>query len=205
MIRLFVFDLGNVILPFQHRQIAYKLYETSTINHSTSPEEIFKYLFDIRAGIVNSYEEGRVSTDEFFNIIKARYQLSITIDEFKGIWNPIFEEDQRVNDAIVYLKSKGYPCFLLSNTNELHFSYIINRYPIVHLLDEWILSFEVGVKKPDRRIYEAIFERMDVSPDEVFYVDDIADYVAAAARLGIRGMVFKDADSLWKTLKEHSI
>jgi putative hydrolase of the HAD superfamily len=74
----------------------------------------------------------------------------LTFEEFRGIWNPIFREDREVTDAILYLKSKGCPVFLLSNTNELHFSYIIERYPIVHVLDEWILSFEAGVKKPEK-------------------------------------------------------
>ena len=60
------------------------------------------------------------------------------------------------------LKAKGFPLFLLSNTNELHFTYILERYPIVRIMDELILSFEVGAKKPKKRMYEAIFERMDV-------------------------------------------
>ena len=92
--------------------------------------------------------------------MKERYRLSLGFDDFKEIWNNIFQEDMEVNEIIVYLKAKGFPLFLLSNTNELHFTHIIERYPIVHLMDEWILSFEVGAKKPKRRIYDAIFEKM---------------------------------------------
>ena len=44
MIGLFVFDLGNVILPFEHRQIAEKLHEASRIPDRFSPDEIFKYI-----------------------------------------------------------------------------------------------------------------------------------------------------------------
>ncbi len=85
-----------------------------------------------------------------------------------------------MNEIILYLKEKGYPLFLLSNTNELHFSYIMEQYPIVHSFDEWLALFEVGAKKPHKRIYDAIFEKMDIQPGEVFYVDIISRYVETA-------------------------
>lgn len=202
MIKLFVFDLGNVILPFEHRQIATKLYEQSRDKARFAPDEIFTFMFERDKGFINDYETGRISSEEFFGQLKERYKLDITFEAFRDIWNPIFWENPEVKDAILYLKSKGYPIFLLSNTNELHFSYIIEQYPIVHVMDEWILSFEAGVKKPDKRIYEMIFEKMDVDKDEVFYIDDIERYVKAAKGLGIQGMVFKDAGGLWKVINE---
>ena len=146
-----------------------------------------------------------MSTVEFFSELKRQFRLDMDIDAFKDIWNPIFREDREVNEAIVYLKEKGYPLFLLSNTNELHFSYIIDKYPIVHSFDEWLLSYEVGAKKPKQSIYEAIFEKMDVQPDEVFYIDDIPKYVEVAKHLGIDGMVFKNAHQLWEFIRKNGI
>jgi putative hydrolase of the HAD superfamily len=205
MIKLFVFDLGNVILPFEHRQIAVKLHEKSEKKTAISPDEIFKFLFDRANGLVNIYETGQMSSSEFFNRLKEHYRLAMGFDEFKGIWNPIFYENLQVTDAIIYLKSKGYPVFLLSDTNELHFTYITETYPVVHNMDEWILSFRVGVKKPDKRIYDVIFEKTDVDRGDVFYIDDIEKYVEAAKGFGIKGMVFRDADGLWQMLKENGI
>ena len=205
MIRLFVFDLGNVILPFEHRQIAVKLHETSRIQDRFTPDDLFKFLFDNDRGLVNPYEEGLMSSVDFFAKLREKYKLELEFDEFKDIWNIIFQEDPEVNEAILYLKSKGYPVFLLSNTNELHFSYIMERYPIVHSLDEWILSYEVGAKKPKQKIYDAIFEKTDAVRNEVLYIDDIPTYVEAAKTYGIQGLHFKNAKDLWELLKENSI
>jgi HAD superfamily hydrolase (TIGR01509 family) len=205
MIKLFVFDLGNVILPFEHRQIAVKLHERSTNKTAFVPQLLFDVMFDLENGLVNPYEEGLMSTVEFFSELKRQFRLDMDIDAFKDIWNPIFREDREVNEAILYLKEKGYPLFLLSNTNELHFSYIIDKYPIIHSFDEWLLSFEVGAKKPKRRIYEVIFEKMDVQPGEVFYIDDIPKYVEVAKHLGIDGMVFKNAHQLWEFIRKNGI
>jgi FMN phosphatase YigB (HAD superfamily) len=205
MIKLFVFDLGNVILPFEHRQIAAKLHETSRIQDRFTPDDLFKFLFDMDRGLVNPYEEGLMSSVDFFAKLREKYKLELEFDEFKDIWNIIFQEDLDVNDVILYLKNKGYPVFLLSNTNELHFSYIMERYPIVHSLDEWILSYEVGAKKPKRKIYNTIFEKTDTVRSEVLYIDDIPGYVEAAKSYGLQGLVFKNAKDVWELLKENSI
>jgi putative hydrolase of the HAD superfamily len=205
MIKLFVFDLGNVILPFEHSQIAVKLHETSRIQDRFTPDDLFKFLFDRDRGLVNPYEEGLLSSVDFFAKLREKYKLELEFEEFKDIWNIIFQEDPEVNDIIMYLKSKGYPIFLLSNTNELHFSYIMERYPIVHSLDEWILSYEVGTKKPKQKIYDAIFERTDEVKSNVLYVDDISENVEAAINYGLQGLVFKNAKDVWELLKENSI
>jgi glucose-1-phosphatase len=205
MIKLFVFDLGNVILPFEHRQIATKLHAKSIDLERYTAKDIFDVMFDFEQGLVNPYEEGLMSSDEFFSELKHAFRLDMDMDTFKDIWNPIFSDDPSVNEAIDYLKGKGYPLFLLSNTNELHFSYIIEKYPIVHAFDKWLLSFEVGAKKPKRRIFDAIFEKMDVQPDEVLYIDDISQYVEVAKQLGINGMVFKNAEQLWEFIRKNGI
>ena len=129
MTKLFVFDLGNVILPFEHRQIGTKLCERSERKATLSPGEIFDFMFNRGTGLINIYETGQMSSLEFFNQLREQFRLSITFEEFKDIWNPIFWENPRVIEAIEYLKSKGFPLFLLSDTNELHFAHIIDQYP----------------------------------------------------------------------------
>ncbi|HOW53112.1 MAG TPA: HAD family phosphatase [Syntrophorhabdaceae bacterium] len=205
MIKLFVFDLGKVILPFEHRQIAVKLHEASMIRDRFKPDDVFQFLFDHSRGFVNVYEEGRTTSREFFMKLRERYKLDLEFEEFKEIWNNIFEEDPAVNEVILYLKKKGYPVFLLSNTNELHFAHIIEKYPIVNYLDEWILSFEVGAKKPSEKIYDTIFEKKTVERHEVLYIDDIPQYVEAAASYGIPGIVFREAADIWKVIHENCV
>jgi glucose-1-phosphatase len=205
MIKLFVFDLGNVILPFEHRQIVVKLLKKTRGKIVPSPHELFSFMFDFENGFVNPYEEGLMSSLEFFTTIRDRYDLKISFEEFKSIWNPIFWSNPDMDEAIRYLKLKGLPLFLLSNTNELHFAHIIKTYPIVHTFDEWILSFEVGAKKPKKRIFDVIFEKLDIAPEEVFYVDDMVENVNAAIACGLQGMVFKDAEGLWEVIRSNQI
>lgn len=203
MIELFVFDLGNVILPFNHRQIVPKLIERSRSRGRHREQEIFDYIFDYDRGLINPYEEGLSSSLEFFLHIRERYDLLLEFEEFAEIWNNIFWDDPEVNEIIVYLKARGVPVYLLSNTNELHFCHILRKFPIVHLMDEWILSFEVGAKKPHRRMFEAVFERSDVRRESVLCIDDIDIFVAAAKESGMQGLLFREAGDLWKAVKDN--
>jgi putative hydrolase of the HAD superfamily len=152
-------------------------------------------------GSINGYEEGLSSSLEFFLDVRDRYKLALEFEEFREIWNNIFWENLEVNEVIVYLKAKGFPLFLLSNTNELHFAHVIERYPIVHLMDEWILSFEVGAKKPKKRIFDAIFEKLDVRRDEVLYIDDMEVNVEYARGSGMNGLLFRQAADLWTAIE----
>jgi len=205
MIKLFVFDLGNVILPFEHRQIAVKLHDVSEMKDRFTPDDLFSFLYDRKQGFVNPYEEGRISSLDFFAELKDSYELELEFEEFKDIWNNIFEENPEVNAIITQLKNKGYPIFLLSNTNELHFSYVVEHYPIVRSLDEWILSYKVGARKPKPEIYDAVFEETDIARSETLYIDDINAYVVAAKTYGLQALHFKDAKDLRKSLKENWI
>lgn len=61
------------------------------------------------------------------------------------------------------------------------------------MCDLIIYSHEVGVAKPDRRIYELTCERLNVQPAEMVFLDDIEQNVAAARELGIHAMLFQEA------------
>ncbi len=101
-----LFDLGNVILPFNHYQIAEKLCQFSQNREFQEPRRLFSYLFDLQEGSINSYEVGKISSTVFFLSLKKLLSLSISFEEFIPIWNDIFVEDQEVSEIIRSLKGK---------------------------------------------------------------------------------------------------
>ena len=66
------------------------------------------------------------------------------------------------------------------------------RYHFHEMTDFIIYSHEVGLVKPDRRIYELTCERLGVRPNEIIFLDDAQPNVAAACELGMYGLLFKD-------------
>ncbi len=198
-IEVVLFDLGNVILPFNHYQIAEKLSRFSQKREFQDPQRIFSYLFNFEKGAINGYEVGKVSSLEFFQSLKEWLRLPISFEEFIPIWNDIFIENQKVSEIIRSLKGKK-KLGMVSNTNPLHFDYVLSKFPIVRVFDRWILSHEVGFKKPTVEIFQIAMEWASVEPEKILFIDDMKGHVEVAISLGMQGTHFISAPQLKQEL-----
>ena len=159
------------------------------------PQKIFSYLFDLQNGMNNRFDCGEVSPIEFFQSLKESLQLSLSFEEFTPIWNDIFIENQEVSETILSLKGK-WRLGLLSNTDPLHFEYILSKFPIIWAFDKWILSYKEGFKKPNVQIYQRAIEWASVEPRKILFIDDIKGHVEVAISLGMQGIHFISAQRL---------
>jgi FMN phosphatase YigB (HAD superfamily) len=198
-IEVILYDLGNVILPFNHFQIAEKLSRFSQRKEFQDPPKMFSYLFDFEKGAVNGYEVGKVSSLEFFQSLRGFLQLSLSFEDFIPIWNEIFIEDQEVSQIILSQKGR-WKLGLLSNTNPLHFDYVLAKFSIIRVFDRWILSHEVGFKKPAVEIFQKAVQWASVEPRKILFIDDMKKHVEVAASLGIQGIHFVSAVQLREEL-----
>jgi glucose-1-phosphatase len=198
-IEVILYDLGNVILPFNHYQIAEKLSRSAQEKEFQDPQRLFSYLFNLQKGVMNRFDVGRVSPQEFFQSIKESLGLSLSFAEFIPIWNDIFVEDQKVSQMIHSQKGR-WKLGLLSNTDPLHFNYILSKFPIVRTFDKWILSYEVGFKKPAVEIFQAAIAWASVEPQKILFIDDVKTHVDVALSLRMHGIHFLSAEQLKKEL-----
>lgn len=200
-VEVILFDLGNVILPFNHHQIAEKLFRFTRNKEFQDPQKIFSYLFDHRDGTINDFDVGKISPSEFFQSVRTTLDLSISYDEFLPLWNDIFVEDREVSQIVLSLKER-WKLGLLSNTDSLHFNYILSKFPIIQTFDKWILSYEVGFKKPAIEIFQTAIQWALVEPEKILFIDDIKKYVEVAVSLGMQGIHFISSDQLKRELQK---
>ncbi len=198
-VKAILYDLGNVILPFNHYQTAEKLSRFCQKGELGDPQGIFSFLFDLQNGIINDFEVGKVSSQEFFQSIKEHLGLSISFDEFIPIWTDIFSENVEVSRIILSQKGR-WRLGLLSNTDPLHFHYILSKFSIMRAFDKWILSYEVGFKKPAIEIFQTAIAWASVEPQKILFVDDLKKHVEVAISLGMQGVHFISAEQLKKEL-----
>jgi len=203
-IKVILYDLGNVILPFSHFQIAEKLSRYSQRDEFQEPKRLFSYLFDFENGAINGYEIGKVSSLEFFQFLKQSLQLTLRFEEFVPIWNDIFIENEEVSKIILSQKGK-WKLGLVSNTNPLHFDYVLQKFPILHIFDTWILSHEIGFKKPAIEIFQRAIEWASVGPEKILFIDDIKGHVEVAVSLGMQGIHFVSAEQLEEELNKNRL
>ena len=187
-----IFDLGNVLINFDHRIAAKKIARFS----GKSPEEIFSLFFD--SEITGMFEEGKISPLEFFSEVKKLLGADISYQEFLPIWNEIFflnDENRKVHGLARSLK-KNYKVALLSNVNILHFEFVKNKFVSLEAFHSVIASYEVGLRKPHPEIYKKALKSLGVSAEETFYTDDRIELIESAKALGIRGFVYKNSAQL---------
>lgn len=190
-----MFDLGNVIICFDH-MIAAKKIARYCDKH---PHEIYDLFF--WSELTEKFDCGKIDEREFYSQIKRILNLNGLEEEgFFQIWNSIFWENPGIDELIEEIKKKYEKFFIISNVNKPHFEYIWERFPVVRKADEIILSYQVGCLKPASKIYTLAIEKAGCRPEEIFYTDDREELVVAARELGIQAEVFLDLTSLKKLL-----
>lgn len=193
-IKVVFFDLGKVLLNFSHENIIERLL-THTRPEDRRPGELFRFLFDMERGLCNLYDEGNISSLDFYAGIDRRFGLGVDFEGFAGLWNGIFTEAAEVS-ALARQVMKKKPVYLLSNVNELHWEFVRGRFPVLSEMRGHILSYEIRAKKPSPVIYGAAMRAAGVGPGESVFIDDLPENAAAASARGIKGVTFKDAESL---------
>ena len=193
-VEAFLFDLGNVLVRFNHMAAVQKIAAKTKV----TPEELFRFIFD--SPLVVAHDEGKISTKRFYEGLKEAVGLLTSYDEFLEVWNNIFTLDSEMSSLVGRLASR-YPCYLISNTNRPHFEYCRERYPVLDELHGWILSYEVGVLKPDPKIYHRALELARVPPSQILYIDDREDLVEAGRGMGFQVHRFTGMEPLLEDLK----
>ncbi len=193
------FDLGGVIVDFDHRRIAHRLLGTEAGNHALSSEEVHRWLFDATTGLNTAFNAGQISPREFHEALCRKFGLTLSFERFATIWSNIFAENRAVSRIIRDL-SPTFPLFLISNTDPLHFEHIVRNYTVLQEFEAWIVSYEVGACKPNEQIFLAASKQAGVPPERSVFIDDIPAYVEAAKRLGFHGIHYTSGQTLKESL-----
>jgi len=156
-----------------------------------STGEIYALIF--KSGVEQSFDEGKIEPKEFYELVKKRIEANgISYAQFLGIWGDIFTPTKGITSVLKRIK-KDIDRLILSNTNKIHWQYIEE----LSLVQEYfsdskslILSFKLGVTKPDRKLYNYAIQRAGVRPSEIIYIDDKKRYVNDFVRCGAKGINF---------------
>jgi glucose-1-phosphatase len=194
VIKTILFDLGNVIIPFDFRLAYARLGK----HCACEPDEVRAR---IRAsGLVGPFEKGEIAAEPFVRELSAALRADLTYAEFCSCWNSVFERETLVSEALLEDLAGRYRVLALSNTNPIHFAMIRQAYPMLRHFHDYVLSYQVGSAKPEARIYQEAIARAGCAPQECFFTDDFAENVAAAREHGIDAVQFLSAEQLEREL-----
>ena len=146
-----------------------------------------------RSGLGRDANLGRVSAAEFALALGRLYGLDrpTTEELLAELWDWYVGELNTGMAAYFQGLRPRYRTAILSNAAEGGHREEERPYGFAGMADVLVYSYEVGIEKPDRRIYEIACERLGVHPSEVVFLDDLEANVAAARRLGMRAVLFQ--------------
>lgn len=180
MIKNIIFDFGDIFINLD-KQATYRELKKLGVPHISDEMTI----------VARQYEKGIISTQEFTNFFSS--QLGVSVSELIVAWNSILLNFPR--ERFLFLKelyeSKKYRLFLLSNTNELHISWIqqnwgFNKYmEFKNCFEKFYLSHEIKLRKPNKEIYEFALKENNLIAEETLFIDDLEENTAAASALGV--------------------
>lgn len=182
-----LFDLGNVLVPFDHRRIAHKL---RAVLPSISEEQLHEFFFGSETGqsLNEQIDKGKVTLEEYHQVFKKRFSTKLSYALFHDAFADIFDDLLPIPMACLKrLNEASYCIAICSNTNVVHWKHLIRKYP--ELLSQPLLhflSYEMGVTKSSPDYFKTVVEMTGCEPEEHLLLDDLSINLQVAASCGIR-------------------
>ncbi len=192
-IRLIISDFGGVICTFDYRIFCERLAQRV----GRTVEQVLVAGFGDH--LQEDFEIGRLSGRAYHRSVMARLQTDVPYEEFAPMYGAIFTLIPETCALLRRLHAR-YPLYLLSDTNEIHFGYVREAVEVLGLFDEFIVSYQVGVMKPDPRIYQEALRRSGLPAEACVFVDDRPANVEGATRVGMHAFRFESPIQLAEEL-----
>jgi glucose-1-phosphatase len=201
-IKNIILDLGGVVVGLDPGKTVREFLSLGFHGIENTDFVMAKYPFFME------YETGKINTADFIASIQKATDRDISSDKIAAAWNTMILDLKK--DVMHLLKKLrlGYRIFLLSNTNELHihsFNEALNiKYGLMDLseiFEKLYYSHVLGMRKPDREIFEFVLNDSQISPAETLYIDDTLAHIESAATLGVRVYHLQVPEKLTDILK----
>lgn len=202
-IKCVIFDLGDVIVDLDFTRFFSEVITPSPLNKPQTPImlEFFRQS--------DTYHQGKITDEEFYQ--QACELLEVCMldqSKFFDAFNSIIAD---LNLDMVELvrkirQSNKLKLMCMSNINSSHWNHLKKQnWDIWELFDEFILSHEIQMTKPDPKIYKFAIKKAGCKPREILFIDDGRNNVRAASELGINAIRYIDIENLIEELKNYKI
>ncbi len=181
-----IFDFGGVILDINPEL---SVDEFRLIGKEQALSRIEK------SDILWQFERGEINADTLHKEMCTHLDKQISMVEFTLAWNALLLDYKPDRIANIQKLAKTHKLILLSNTNEIHFAKFSKKledeYQVTFddLFYKVYLSYEMGLIKPDIRIYQQVVDELQLVPEKTLFIEDTPKNAEAAKQIGIETLV----------------
>ena len=192
-----VFDLGGVLIDWDPRHLYRTLFDDDEIAMERFLTEVCSPAWNVQQDAGRSWSE---AVETLTHRHPGHRELIAAYDErWSEMLGGAIEGTVEILDE---LRASGVRVAALSNWSAEKFPVARSRFEFLDWFEAIVISGEVGVSKPDERIYRHLLGRMGLDPGSTVFIDDSAANVAAAAELGMTALRFRDPPTLRAELQD---
>lgn len=196
-----IFDLGGVIVDLSIENTANAFARLAGITQ----RDVFHVYQSNDA--FNAFEKGEIKNDEFRDFIRKVFSVTALDPEIDACWNAMLVGLPPQKLKLLEKLKAQFRILLLSNTNEIHLSYIEDVMLKGSSLDDYFhkayYSHKVGMRKPDSIIFEHVLADNALDPSQTVFLDDNKENVEAAESVGIKIIHITHPDLVYEIFKKH--
>ena len=184
------FDLGGVLIDWDPRHLYRTLFPDAA--------SMERFLAEVTTPQWNAAQDAGRPWTEAVEDLAARFpDRRPLIEAYWQRWpETLGGAIDGTVEVLADLRERGVRLLALSNWSAETFPIARERYSFLAWFEGIVISGEVGVVKPDARIFEALIEGHGVEPSRTVFVDDTEVNVAVAEELGFIGLRFVDPETL---------
>lgn len=198
MIRAVTFDLDGVyFLNGKHRFIE------ALAREGILPEKTKEVIFDSEQ--MKAYKRGDLTDAEFWTYVVNGLGITYGTEALIEKMIAGYEVDPHVRSIVRQVRDLGYRTLICSNNFPARIHGLQQKFHFLDDFDGAIFSYDVGVLKPAKEIFEALIEISGVAAHEIIYSDDKPERLEGAYQLGIDTFVYTGFDSFTDELRQRGI
>ncbi len=192
--------MGGVLIDYNPEKTLGSLFDKETA------DILLKEIF--RNDIWSLKDKGLISPDEIMEQKKPSIPEEVFEKTSEMVHNfyPYMPPFEKMYDFVNRLKENGYGIYLLSNASS-DFHERRAGIPALSLFDGVLISADYKLLKPEKEIYEALFEKFSLNPEECYFIDDVQKNIDGARAAGMDGHCYYhgDIEILRKAMQEKGI
>ena len=191
-----IFDVGQVLVKFNPQNLFIKILKDEE-KVDFFLKNICTWEWHIQQDLI--YDTSKAAKP----VIKKHPEYKEAIEAFYGRFLEMIDSVHQENvDLALKLKQKGYPIYLLSNFPGDQFEKYRLQNSFLDEFDDMIISGDVGLAKPDIKIYQLAIKKFNLNPEESLFIDDKIENTKGAEQVGIKTIQLQKPEDLDKEIRK---
>ena len=192
-----IFDLGAVMFEWNPKKITENFTEDVELQKRIQDDLYYHQdWIDFDCALISENEA----------IERASERLVIPLKKTKELFKQTKASlilISKTHEVLKKVKNKNLNAYCLSNISPELFNHLFDNHELFKLFDGIVTSGVEHVAKPDKRIFEILFERYELTPQQCLFIDDSAANTAAASMLGVNSITFKGTLNCYREIEQY--